>query len=225
MSDAIGKVREGRIGLYRQIICDAGERVIGRCGLAQASIEEMARDAGVSIGTLYRTFPEGKVGIYTAIQEHHGAKLVELTREMGLKAFEQNNNVVDAFLGGMAALVDYMVSHPNFLRLTLRQSWTLGTDETSTEQMALRKIGMEGTVDGIRLGIASGAFIDGDPELLARALVAIQQAHLTHWLERPRPADQVLADLKEMVLRLLCRPEELARRTTPAGSRRQKRMQ
>jgi hypothetical protein len=79
-----------------------------------------------------------------------------------------------------------MVSNPNFLRLTLRQSWTLGTDETTMEQLAIRKLGMEGTVEGIRLGIASGAFIDGDPELLARAMMAIQQqAHLTHWLDRP----------------------------------------
>jgi AcrR family transcriptional regulator len=172
----------------------------------------MAREAGVSIGTLYRTFPDGKVGIYTAIQEHRGAELLEHTRQMGLKAFEQSNDVVEAFLEGMAALVDYMVSHPNFLRLTLRQSWTSASDETTMGQMAIRKLGMEGTVEGIRLGIASGAFIDADPELLARAMGAIQQAHLTHWLDRPRPAEEVAADLKEMVLRLFCRPEELARR-------------
>lgn len=212
MSVAIGKAREGRIDLYRQLIRDAGERVIARGGLAHASVEEIAREAGVSIGTLYRTFPDGKAGVYVAIQEHRGAEMLDHTRTRGLKALERSNNIVDAILEGMAALVDYMVSHPDFLRLTLRQSWTLGTENLTAEQKALRRLGMEGTADAIRLGIASGAFIDGDPALLAQAMVALQQAHLTHWLERPRPAEEVAADLKDMVLRLFCRPEELARR-------------
>jgi AcrR family transcriptional regulator len=180
--------------------------------LAQTSIEEIAREAGVSVGTLYRTFPDGKAAIYTAIQEHRGAELVEHTREVGLRTFQKNNDIVDAVLEGMAALVHYMVDHPDFLRLTLHQSWTLGNDSLTVEQVALRKVGFEGTVQAIQVGIASGAFIDGDPELLARSMLALEQAHLSDWLLRPRPAAEVSADLKEMILRLFCRPEELARR-------------
>jgi hypothetical protein len=43
-------------------------------------------------------------------------------------------------------------------------------------------------------------------------MLALQQAHLTHWLDRPRPAAEVSADLKDMIMRLFCRPDELARR-------------
>lgn len=206
MGSAIGKVREGRVGLYREIIRDAGERVIARSGLARTSIEEIAREAGVSIGTLYRTFPDGKTGIYVAIQEHRGAELLEFTRQVGTKAFEQRNSVVDAILEGAAALVDYMASHPDFLRLTLGQNWLVKNDDTTAGQMALRALGKEGLIEGIRLGIASGEIIDRDPELLARTMVALYHAHLTHWLYQPRPAADVAADLKEMISRLLCLP-------------------
>jgi AcrR family transcriptional regulator len=180
--------------------------------LRETSVEEIAREAGVSIGTLYRTFPDGKAEIHTAIQEHRGAELVDHVRRKGMKAFEQSQHVVDAMLEGMTALVDYMVSHPDFLRLTLQQSWISGSDDQTAAQLALREAATGETVEGMRVGIASGAFIDRDPRLLARTLVALQQAHLSHWLENPRPAEEVSADLREMFLRSFCRGEELARR-------------
>jgi AcrR family transcriptional regulator len=212
MADARVKVREGRIELYRRVIREAAERVFGHRGPDHASIEEIAREAGIALGTLYRAFPDGKAGITTAIQEHRGAELLDHARQAGLRALEQHKDIVEAMLGGMFALVDYMVTHPDFLRLTLHLSWTWGNENQSVEQGALRNAAIEGAADAMRLGIATEAFIDRDPKLLARLSMAIQQTLLADWLERPRPAEEVCADLREIFLRLFCRPEELARR-------------
>jgi hypothetical protein len=69
----------------------------------------------------------------------------------------------------------------------------------------------------MRQGITDGLFVDEDPELMARASVAMEQAHLGYWLEegmRVRPAE-VVARLQRQFLRAFCRPEVLAARGLP----------
>src|SRR5450756_2503586 len=46
------------VGEFRcRAICEAAMRVVGRTGLSKATVEEIAREAGVAKGTVYLYFP------------------------------------------------------------------------------------------------------------------------------------------------------------------------
>jgi AcrR family transcriptional regulator len=213
------KVRRARIELYRRLVRDAAERVFAQYGFAAAPVEQIAREADVSIGTLYRVFPGRKAEIYRAIQEHRGTEIIGTTQAIGIKAWERRNDVLDAMLEGQAALVEYLMAHPDYLRITLHeeQAWGVSPEHKSAEQTAMWREGMQGTILGIHEGIKAGLFVDDDPEVMARTLVAMQQAHLGYWLEdgRRRSRDAVVTGLQRQFMRAFCRPEVLLERGLP----------
>ena len=52
--------------MYRGLVCDAAERVFAEHGFVRARMSQIARESGVSIGTIYRVFPGRKNEIYGA---------------------------------------------------------------------------------------------------------------------------------------------------------------
>lgn len=223
------RARRARTELYRRSIREAAERVFAKHGFSNAPVEQIAREANVSIGTLYRVFPGRKAEIYRAIQEHRGTELIGSTQAVGMSAWQRRGDVLDAMLEGLAAMAEYLMAHPDYLRITLHeeQAWAVGPKRSSREQTAMWGEGMQGAVLGMRLAIDAGLMVDDDPELMARTSVAMQQAHLGYWLEegRRRP-EEVVACLQRQFLRAFCRPEVLVERrlpgvgTAPAARRR-----
>lgn len=210
------QLREARAELYRGLVRDAAERVFAEHGFARAGVAQIAREAGVSIGTIYRVFPGRKTEIYRVIQEHRGTALIGSTRAIGLETWQRRGDLLDAMLAGLAALVEFFLAHPDYLRLVLREekAWAVGPKRTSTEQTVMWREGIKGTVMAMRQGIAEGLLVDDDPEAMARTWVAIQQSHLGYWLEdggRARPAE-VVARLQRQFLRAFCRAEVVAAR-------------
>jgi hypothetical protein len=69
----------------------------------------------------------------------------------------------------------------------------------------------------MQFGIAERLLVDDDAQTMARTWVAIQEAHLGHWVEegmRATPAE-VTARFQRQFLRAFCRPEVLATRRLP----------
>ena len=54
--------------MYRQVITQAAEAVFAKKGFADARMGEVALEAGISLKTLYATFP-GKVELFAAIRK------------------------------------------------------------------------------------------------------------------------------------------------------------
>jgi AcrR family transcriptional regulator len=205
--------------MYRGLVCDAAERVFAAQGFHRAGMTQIARESGVSIGTIYRVFPGRKDEIYRAIHENRGTALIGRTRAIGEAAWRERGDLLDAMLAGLAALVDFFAAHPDFLRLVLREEkgWAAGDKRGSPEQTAMWHEGVDGILSAMRLGIAQQVFVDDDPETMARTWVAIQEAHLSRWLEegmRATPAE-VTARFQRQLLRAFCRPEVLAMRRLP----------
>lgn len=208
-------VHQARTELYRRLITEAAERVFAEHGFTGAHIGQIARTAGLSIGTLYAAFPGKKAEIFRAIQEWRGAELIGMTRAVGLEVWTQRGDVLAAMLDGQDALVRYFAAHPDYLRILLREAtgWSL-KPRTTHEEVAVWTEGMDGAVLGMQEGIKAGVLTDGDPVLMARTMSAMQQAHLGYWLEAGgrRSAEQVAADLRAQFLRAFCRPEVIAER-------------
>jgi AcrR family transcriptional regulator len=205
--------------MYRGLVCDAAERVFAAHGFARARMSQIARESGVSIGTIYRVFPGRKDQIYRAIQENRGTEVLGRTRAIGEAAWRQRGDLLDAILAGIAATVDFFAAHPDFLRLVLREekAWGSSAKRSSAEQTAMWHEGVDGIVTAIQFGIAERLLVDDDAQTMARTWVAIQEAHLGHWVEegmRATPAE-VTARFQRQFLRAFCRPEVLATRRLP----------
>ena len=204
--------------MYRGLVCDAAERVFAAHGFLRARMSQIARESGVSIGTIYRVFPGRKTEIYRAIQENRGTELLGRTRAIGEATWRQRGDLLDAMLAGLAATVDFFAAHPDFLRLVLREEkgWGSAT-RSSAEQTAMWHEGVGGIVSAMQFGIAERLLVDDDAETMARTWVAIQEAHLGHWVEqgmRATPAE-IAARFQRQILRSFCRPEVLATRRLP----------
>jgi TetR/AcrR family transcriptional regulator of autoinduction and epiphytic fitness len=210
------RIRGARRDLYRQLVCEAAERIFAANGFAGARVEDISRASGVSVGTIYRVFPGKKRQIYHAIQERRGIELIGTTRARGLAAWQEKSDLIDAMLAAVAALVEYLTQYPDYLRLVLReeQAWGVGPRRRTRTQTAMWHEGIEGAVMAMRQGIAQGTLVDDDPEAMARVWVAMQQAQLGYWLEQGRrtSAAQLSDRLQRQFLRAFCRPEVLATR-------------
>lgn len=208
-------LRRVRADAYRAAVRTAAERVFAEHGFAGARVEDIARAAGMSVGTVYRAYPGKKREIYRDIQVHRGTEVIGRTQGVGLEAWRRGD-VLDAILAGLAALADYFIQRPDYLRMMLREerAWAQGPSRQSAEQTVIWNEGVGGTVEALRQGIADGLLVDDTPEVMARTLVATQQAHLGYWLESgaAEPPEQVIARLQRHVLRAVCRPEALADR-------------
>jgi AcrR family transcriptional regulator len=209
-------LRDARAEMYRGLVRDAAERVFAGHGFARARITHIARESRVSIGTIYRVFPGRKDEIYRAIQEHRGTVLIGRSHAIGLETWRQRSDLLDATAAGVTAMVEFFAEHPDYLRLVLREekAWAAGAKRSSKVQSAMWREGSEGIVAMMRLGVGERIFVDDDPEIMARTWMAIQEAHLGHWLEggmRATPAE-VARRLQRQFLRAFCRPEVLVAR-------------
>jgi AcrR family transcriptional regulator len=212
-SDTLRKVRAGA---YRAVVRVAAERVFSQAGFAGTRVEQIAKAAGVSVGTIYRAYPGKKREIYRDIHVHRGTEVLGRAQAAGLRGF-QRGDILDAIVEGIGAMVEYFVEHPDYLRIVLREekAWAQGPARQSAAQTVMWNEGVGGTVEGIRQAVAAGLLIDDDPDLMARTMVAMEHAHLGYWLEsggRER-AGVVAARLCRQVLQAFCRPEVLATRS------------
>jgi hypothetical protein len=168
-------------------------------------------------------FPGKKRELYRAIQEQRGTEVIGTTRAVGVEAWRQRGDLVDAILAGLASMVEYFMRHPEYLQLVLReeQAWGIGPRRPTREQAAMWREGIEDAVMAMRQGIADGLLVDDDPQAMARASVAMQQAHLGYWLEQRQRAsiEEVVGRVQRQFLRSFCRPEVVAVRLSAPPAR------
>jgi AcrR family transcriptional regulator len=197
-------VREARSALYRQLIFEAAERSFALKGVEDTKMEAIAADAGLSLGTLYSVFP-GKARLVAAI---HETRLEEVLRRTEAAAAE-SGGPLEKLLEGVASYVEFFVTHPNYLRMHLREgfAWGLGGRPDSTRQQTdAFNLGMARQIRLFERGIEQKVFHPGEPQLMARMMIAMQQVQLADWVDRGmtrRAADLVL-EMSDQVRRSFC---------------------
>src|SRR4029453_5448078 len=128
-------LRDARVGAYRAVVRAAAERVFAEFGFAGTRVEQIAKAAGVSVGTIYRAYPGKKRDIYRDIHVHRGTEVRGRPQASGLRAY-RDGDVLDAIVEGISTLVAYFVEHPDYLRIVLREekSWAQGPVRQSAAQ-------------------------------------------------------------------------------------------
>ncbi len=86
----------------------------------------------------------------------------------------------------MRAYAEYLIAHPDYLRLHLHESqpWALRPRFTSREQGSIWQEGLELTVATFAAAIAEGTIIAESPMLLSRLMIADHQVILGEWVDQ-----------------------------------------
>ncbi|MCO5065240.1 MAG: TetR/AcrR family transcriptional regulator [Rhizobiaceae bacterium] len=146
----------------REKLLDAATRIFSAGG-SQASLEAVAREAGVGIGTLYRHFPT-RESLFEAVYRHEVDHLSELAAELAREA-----DPVDALRRWL---------HANVRLVATKKGMISALQEAAQASNELRAYSLERLTDAIGLllgrGIASGELRDDiSPDELLRTLLGI----------------------------------------------------
>ena len=198
-------VRRARTELYRQLILEAAERVFADKGIDDAKMEEIAGESGLSLGTLYSVF-SGKAGLVRAVHDTRGHEVLQRSRDAARHA----TTPLEQLLLGVRGYVECLLANPDFLRIHLREGRAWGLAEAgakSREQADAWKRGVEMYAAVFADGIEHGVFHAGEPGLMARMMLAMQQVQLSDWVERgmKREPGALVAEIEAQVRRSFCR--------------------
>jgi len=182
----------------RERVLDAAKAVFSQGG--PASLETVAKRAGVGIGTLYRHFPT-REALYEAAYRHEVDQLVELARHL-----EVERTPVEALRRWLRAGVEFMATKKGMVAALAMAA------HGSPELVAYSLDRLTGALAAlVQRAVAAGAIrADIDPEDLLRTLVGIYYAH-----DRPGWQAKVLRLVDVFIDGLRRRPNK--RRDRQAG--------
>lgn len=195
--------------MYREILLEAAEDIFAAKGYEAAKVQDVAQAAGVSLATLYAVFG-GKQELYAAIHANHGAALIE--RSMATVA--NATSMVELLVDGVTGYVEYLIENPAYLQMHLREgdAWAIEPKLRSEAQADAFHSGMAMAAKVFAQGIEQGLFVDDDPALMARIMIATHQVRLAEWVAGGMTGDtQVMIErIQRQVVRTFCRPEVAA---------------
>lgn len=184
-------VREARQRMYRDLLLEAAEREFAERGFAETKVQNIAATADVSLATLYNTFA-GKDEIYDAVHQRRMSELVTLATAAQIG----QRSPFERLLAGVGALVRYFASHPNYLRMHLRDgiSWASVSGITHRPAVESWQVGIRMLVEVVNTAAAAGELAPMPALLQARLIVATLQTWLSDWLESgAKQAPEVVA--------------------------------
>jgi AcrR family transcriptional regulator len=202
--DPRSRARDARALLYRELICEAAERRFADSGVDDTKMEDVAREAGLSIATVYTVFA-GKAEIVRCV---HARRLPALVR-LAVEQVDAPHPADICLRTALRGAIHYFTEHSAYLMMHLRQgyAWCMSDAVAASSEDGAAAWGPGVAAIGaiIERGIAEGAFGGGNARRLARAAIALQQLHLVEWVEDGlrREADAVFEDYWNELLRLL----------------------
>jgi AcrR family transcriptional regulator len=152
----------------------AAQHVFVANGYHAAAMDDIAEQAGVSKPVLYQHFP-GKLELYLALLETHGAELVRRVRH-AIDSTADNKQRVRAVLG---ALYEFVDGEGQAFRLVFESDLR---GEPAVEQAV--ESALSGCVDAVAEAVTADAGLDHErARLLAVGLVGLSQVTARYWLD------------------------------------------
>jgi AcrR family transcriptional regulator len=202
------RAQSARHALYRDLVIEAAEATFAEHGVESSKMEQIAEAAGLSLGTVYAVF-RGKAAIVDALHERRLREVLERAAQVvrGL------SDPLEMLIAGVRAYVEYFLANPDYLRMYIAEgtSWGMRAGESARPTRA--KAWSEGIAMQERLfgqGIEAGIFHAGNPNRMARTMVAMQQVRLADWLadDMADDPDTIIAEIELQLRRCFCRRPE-----------------
>jgi len=177
--------------VQRRLLAAAGE-IIASDGWPALRIDDLVRRAGLSVGTFYLYF-DNKADLFVQLVIQHTERLRARLRE----AYDGEGTAADRLDRALDAYLDFVTDiGPGFLHFR-----NAGNIETTVGPLSTWAF--EQHVSDLRpvleTAMGDGAIRRDDPDLLAQAMLALNQHITAFWLEHPdrysrRQIKQFLSD-------------------------------
>jgi TetR/AcrR family transcriptional regulator len=187
--------------LRQEIILEAAERVIAQKGYRGASMEEIARMAQLSAGSLYNAFAS-KEDLYRTLVNRRSEELVR-----HVQAHLRASTAVGRLENVIETLFAYFHENQNFFAIYIEATagfqWhiegTMGREVYGQYQAFVETV-----AEILRAGIAAGEIPAADPDHLAVAFVGGLNGYITHWFSNAArtPLVDFIPSAKSVLLRL-----------------------
>ena len=204
MSQATAKARSAKTSMYRSLIIDAAERLFASRGYEGTKIQDIATESGISLGTLYSVF-DGKSDIYEAVQDERLGRLFLLAG----RTMASDDQAAERLMRGNRVFIRWLTEHPDFLRIHLNRSgaWASNPQEVGEGLVNAWRRGIDLIALVIDEAMREGDAFQEDPVIAARTMVAIQQVHMSAWVEAgmQSEADDLADRIEEQLRRTLFR--------------------
>lgn len=207
-------VQRARARMYYDLILDSAERVFAEGGFDQATVQEIASEAGISPKTLYATF-SGKSEIQEEILRVRGLAFMDAVREAS-----RDGSALERLEGLVRATVSYLVEHEPYRRILLHEGAAWGLDPNTGRNHERWQASVELVASALRQGMDEGVFHEYEPQLLAATVQGMLQVQLAGRIgdavSEPDP-EHIANDIFLLLRRMLCRTTECgdAESTTP----------
>src|SRR5262245_61940256 len=162
----------------RERIVTAARRRFESSGSRRTSIAEIARDAGIAVGTVYRYFA-GKEAVFLAVVEDLNEQWLAESR----RALDGPGTAADRLQRLGAASIRFAAESALITAIAMRDTDIVFAPllERVYEDVQHRNVAM--IADVVRDGIREGTFCDVDPEraayvlFVAGSMLSVQQSH------------------------------------------------
>jgi AcrR family transcriptional regulator len=206
------KLKQKRSQERRQKIVAAATRLFGRRGIAQTSLTEVARLAGVPLPSLYDYFKDKRALVAAVPEENYLALYRQLGDAPSGDARRQLREIYSRNL-------EYISANPDWGRVFFLEIWPSAAIGEARIRRAVDRYALR-YVELIRGAIASGAYDRNLDPYLAMSMLMGGLCHLTAvWLLYRRPYDlvergQELFDRLEISFRSTARRKGRRRKST-----------
>ncbi len=201
-SPSRSRLELARERMYRDLVFESAEHVIAERGLEATTMQEIAAEAGISLRTLYAAFPS-KEELVAEVQRVRGEGIVSRIAE-GIEGAP--DDPLARLAGGVRGYVDFLLAHPSFLRIHLREGRAWGLEPRNGDAEGWRT-GLGRFAAILRAGMELGLFHAGDPDFLALLGAAVMQVHMAHIARAtPKDAEALTNEILVQLHRLFCKP-------------------
>ncbi len=194
------RLEDARSRMYQDLIFESAECVFGEKGFDQATMQEIATEAGVSLKTVYASFA-GKRELYEAIMLSRGQAMFDAVE----RARRGAGGPVEQLVAGTRAFVRFLFEHRDWSRIHMRShvSWAMRPEDEGAG--ALWDEGQLAYEAMLREGIAAGVFCDDDPTETAQMIRAMTRVQVVSAIEHGvQDAEGVSERLVRRLLRMVC---------------------
>src|SRR5215469_3743613 len=194
-------LRAEHVAQTRAALVGAGRQLFGRSGFAATSVEDLAREAGVTTGALYHHFPT-KAALFESVFERVHQELTTASNEAALKA----SGPVDSLAAAFEAFLD-KVLEPDVQRIVITDAPAVLGPARFTELDERDAFGA--IVAVLKLAADSGALQADDPATLARLLLGMLTRGGMLIASSPEPVatrDAVASTIRAILAGLSSRP-------------------